>query len=218
MRLAAILMTHRALFELQELSENNPMDFEAYKSFSKTMDYYHTIISYFNSLKEVGKTQSQVQSYILKELRRVFARVIRPQKLMHSIYTYGPIKEGELTGRLSGEEVKNELKNVEEKWNAKKRFAYVENGETVKGHIPPEFVISTNMISVGIDVSRFNPIIMNSMPRNTAEYIQATSRVARDSHGLVLTVHHPFRARDMSTTKNSSSFMRKCIVMWNLFR
>ena len=74
------------------------------------MDYFHTIISYFNSLKEVGKTQSQVQSYILKEVRRVFNRVIRPQKLLEAFYTYGPIEESELTGRLSGEEVKNELK------------------------------------------------------------------------------------------------------------
>ena len=69
-----------------------------------------------NSLKEVGKTQSQVQTYILKEFRRVFNRVLRPQKLMHALYTYGPIQEAELTGRLSGEEVKTELKNVESKW------------------------------------------------------------------------------------------------------
>ena len=52
------------------------------------MDYYHTIISYFNSLKEVGKTQSQVQTYILKEFRKVFNRVLRPQKLMHALYIW----------------------------------------------------------------------------------------------------------------------------------
>jgi hypothetical protein len=173
------------------------------------MDYYHTTISYFNSLKEVGKTQSQVQTYILKELRRVFSRVVRPQKLMHSIYTYGPIQESELTGRLSGEEVKNELKSVETKWNAKKRFASNENNELIRGKVPPEFVVATNMISVGIDVSRFNTIIMNSMPRNTAEYIQASSRVARNDYGLVLTVHHPFRARDISHYEKFIEFHEK---------
>jgi hypothetical protein len=87
MRLAAIIMTHRAIFELQELSNKNPIDFDSYEDFEKAMDYFHTTISYFNSLKEVGKTQSQVQTYILKELRRVFNRVLRPQKLMHSLYT-----------------------------------------------------------------------------------------------------------------------------------
>lgn len=209
MRLAAIIMTHRAIFELQELPDNTPIDFDRYEDFEKAMDYYHTTISYFNSLKEIGKTQSQVQTYILKELRRVFNRVIRPQKLMHSLYTYGPIREAELTGRLSGEEVKNELKNVETKWKPQNRFASIENKEVIKGNVPPEFVVATNMISVGIDVSRFNTIIMNSMPRNTAEYIQASSRVARNDYGLVLTVHHPFRARDMSHYEKFIEFHEK---------
>lgn len=209
MRLSAIIMTHRAIFELQELDDNSPINFKKYNDFEKAMDYYHTTISYFNSLKEVGKTQSQVQSYILKELRRVFSRVIRPQKLIHSLYTYGPIKEAELTGRLSGEDVKNELRNVETKWKSELRFANLQNNETIKGTIPPEFVVATNMISVGIDVSRFNTIIMNSMPRNTAEYIQASSRVARNSYGLVLTVHHPFRARDISHYEKFIEFHEK---------
>jgi len=209
MRLVAIIMTHRAIFELQELQGKSPLDYDAYINFEKAMDYYHTTISYFNSLKEVGKTQSQVQTYILKELRRVFNRVIRPQKLMHSLYTYGPIQESELTGRLSGEEVKNELKSVETKWKAQNRFASIENDETIRGTVPPEFVVATNMISVGIDVSRFNTIIMNSMPRNTAEYIQASSRVARNDYGLVLTVHHPFRARDMSHYEKFIEFHEK---------
>jgi hypothetical protein len=209
MRLAAIIMSHRAIFELNELGENQPIDFNSYNDFEKAMDYYHTTISYFNSLKEVGKTQSQVQTYILKELRRVFSRVVRPQKLMHSLYTYGPIQESELTGRLSGEEVKNELKSVEAKWNAKKRFASIDNNESIRGKVPPEFVVATNMISVGIDVSRFSTIIMNSMPRNTAEYIQASSRVARNDYGLVLTVHHPFRARDISHYEKFIEFHEK---------
>lgn len=210
MRLAAIIMTHRAMFELKELGEKHPIEFDSYSEFEKAMDYYHTTISYFNSLKEVGKTQSQVQTYILKELRRVFSRVVRPQKLIGSLYAYKDrIVDAELTGRLSGEEVKNELKNVETKWDAKKRFANLEEGELVRGKIPPEFVVATNMISVGIDVSRFNTIIMNSMPRNTAEYIQASSRVARNDYGLVLTVHHPFRARDISHYEKFIEFHEK---------
>ena len=124
-------------------------------------------------------------------------------------FTYGPIQEAELTGRLSGEEVKNELKNVESKWNPVLRFAHIVNDKTIQGKVPPEFVVATNMISVGIDVSRFNTIIMNTMPRNTAEYIQASSRVARNDYGLVLTVHHPFRARDISHYEKFIEFHKK---------
>lgn len=208
MRLAAILMTHRAIFELSQLKDKSPLDFESYKDFEKAMDYYHTIVSYFNSLKEVGKTESQIHTYILKEIRRVFNRVMRPNKLMHALYTYS-IRKGELTGRLSGEEVKNELDKVQSKWDASKRFAYYKENDIQVGHVSPDFVVATNMISVGIDVSRFNSIIMNSMPRNIAEYIQASSRVARDSYGVVLTVHHPFRARDVSHYEKFIEFHEK---------
>lgn len=208
MRLAAVLMTHRTLFELQELKSNNPLMSDTYAEFEKAMDYYHTVISYFNSLKEVGKTESQIHTYILKEIRRVFNRVIRPSKLMHSLYTYS-IRKGELTGRLSGEEVKNELEKVQTKWKPQDRFAQLINEDVRIGSSPPDFVVATNMISVGIDVSRFNTIIMNSMPRNIAEYIQASSRVARDSYGLVLTIHHPFRARDISHYEKFIEFHEK---------
>jgi superfamily II DNA/RNA helicase len=114
-----------------------------------------------------------------------------------------------LTGRLSGTEVTNELKKVESKWLANERLAFRKDGKSYPGWTPPDFIVATNMISVGIDVSRFNTIIMNSMPRNTAEYIQASSRVARNDKGLVLTVHHPFRARDVSHYEKFIEFHRK---------
>jgi hypothetical protein len=212
MRLAAIFMTHRTLFELQQLGIAGPLSFDAYTRFEKAMDHYHTVISYFNSLKEVGKTESQVQTYLLKEVRRVFNRVVRPGRLMHGLYTYG-IRSAELTGRLSGEEVAKELSKVGEHWSPPPRFAHKEERNRVSvlvtGSVPPDFVVATNMISVGIDFARFNTIIMNSMPRNIAEYIQASSRVAREDSGLVVTVHHPFRARDISHYEKFIEFHEK---------
>lgn len=208
MRLASILLTHRALFELEQLQDRSILDYKCYQGFEKAMDHYHTVISYFNSLKEVGKTESQVHSYISKEIRRVFNRVIRPKKMMHAFYTHN-IHKSELTGRLSGEEVKNELQKVQTKWNASGRLMHEHKGELVMGRTPPDFVVATNMISVGIDVSRFNTILINSMPRNIAEYIQASSRVARESLGLVLTIHHPFRSRDVSHYERFIEFHEK---------
>ncbi len=209
MRLAAILLTHRAIFELKYVGQNSILDSSSYSdSLLQAIDYYHSIVSYFNSLREVGKTQSQVQTYILKEIRKVFHRVVRPGQLMDPIYTYS-IKDGELTGRLSGEEVKSELDKVSTSLSPIHRFAHILDSKERTGTSPPEFIVATNMISVGIDVSRFNCIIMNSMPRNIAEYIQASSRVARDKEGLVLTVHHPFRARDVSHYEKFIEFHEK---------
>ncbi|MCO6512286.1 MAG: hypothetical protein J5I65_15995 [Aridibacter famidurans] len=59
-------------------------------------------------------------------------------------------------------------------------------------------VLATSMVSHGVDVDRFNAMIFYGMPRMTAEYIQASSRVGRAHVGLVFTCLHPARERDRS--------------------
>src|SRR5207237_8273156 len=59
-------------------------------------------------------------------------------------------------------------------------------------------VLATSMISHGVDVDRLNAMIFFGMPRQTAEYIQASSRVGRSHVGVVLTCLHPARERDQS--------------------
>ena len=214
MRVDALCLAHRALFELEYhssdfITPNFPDELV------RAQDYYYSVVSYFNSVKEVGRTQAQVQSYILKETRKVLNRSMRSQKLLKSIYALkDKLVEAELTGRLSGEEVKRELAKVERHWSPNRFPSEEVNPDGLPFIKPnyntiPEFIVATNMISVGLDVGRFNTIVMNSMPRNTAEYIQASSRVARNDLGLVLTIHHPFRARDLSHYEKFIEFHEK---------
>ena len=116
-----------------------------------------------------------------------------------------------MTGRLSGSEVVKELDAVSKHWKAADRFPHKDDnsGEWIQGTVPPDLILATNMISVGLDVDRFNTIIMNSMPRNIAEYIQASSRIARSKPGLVITLHNPFRARDLSHFERFREFHEK---------
>lgn len=210
MRIDALCLAHRALFELEYHNEDTITP-NFTNQLERAQNYYHSVVSYFNSVKEVGRTQAQVQTYILKEVRKVLNRSMRSQKLLKPIYAMkDKLIEAELTGRLSGEEVKKELARVEHNWNPN-RFPVEEKEGNIKRlyNIVPEFVVATNMISVGLDVSRFNTIVMNSMPRNTAEYIQASSRVARNDLGLVLTIHHPFKARDISHYEKFIEFHEK---------
>lgn len=198
LRVTSIALVHRVRFIKTKFTYDDIfLNNLNYRNWSEALDYYHTVLSYFNSLKEVGKTQSQLSHYLPGDVNLVSKNTMPWNFIDKVIRSNDEIDYSELTGRLSGEQVKTSLSRIEKQWE----LLAVEN--------PPEYVISTNMISVGIDVSRFNTMIVNSMPRNTAEYIQASSRVARDKEGIVFTVHHPFRSRDISHYQRFKEFHEK---------
>lgn len=62
------------------------------------------------------------------------------------------------------------------------------------------------MISHGVDADRFNLMLFYGIPGNTAEYIQAYSRVGRKHTGLVIDIMRPSREKDQSYLKNFIKF------------
>ncbi len=57
-------------------------------------------------------------------------------------------------------------------------------------------VVATSAISHGVDVDEFNAMFFAGMPSDTAEYIQASSRVGRTHVGFVSLIPTPQRRRD----------------------
>jgi hypothetical protein len=94
-----------------------------------------------------------------------------------------PLEISELTGSTSTDDVSRILEKLE---------------RTASPSSAPDAVLATSMVSHGVDVDRFNAMIFYGMPRQNAEYIQASSRVGRNHVGIVLTCLHPVRERDQS--------------------
>ncbi|MCF8356600.1 MAG: helicase C-terminal domain-containing protein [Melioribacteraceae bacterium] len=154
---------------------------------------YWTIVSYFNSLKDVGKISNKVgdeiSSYTEYLQNRLFNNLNRFNYLGLSKRTK------ELTSRIQSEKIKSTLNEISENLNEKK--FNVKDGNKYLNDVV-DLVLATNMISVGIDVSRLNIMLINGMPRNVAEYIQASSRIGRNNYGLVVTLLNANNAREKS--------------------
>jgi Helicase conserved C-terminal domain./DEAD/DEAH box helicase. len=65
---------------------------------------------------------------------------------------------------------------------------------------------ATNIVSHGVDLEEWNFMEFQGIPNNTAEYIQAMSRVGRKYSGLVYIWFYPNRVRDISFYHNFQEY------------
>jgi len=156
-----------------------------FERFGQAADPYMTLVGYFNSLRELGGMRRLAEDDVQTRSYRVqMSDVSRPGLSQRSIRYVD-----ELTSRVSNKDIPRKLDQLEIKF--KSAWA---KGETRAIDI----VLATNMLSVGVDVKRLGLMVVNGQPKNTAEYIQATSRVGRVFPGLVCTVLTWSRPRDLS--------------------
>ena len=151
-------------------------------------DNFWTILSYFKSLKEIGRFSNKINTELKTEIEQLQVRYLKNNSdSERSNYNKLSYRNVELTSRIPNEKIKKNLDKLE--------IPFIGN---IKEHKAFDLVLATNMISVGLDVGRLGVMVMNGMPPNTAEYIQASSRVARKNEGLVVTLFNPFNSRDLS--------------------
>ncbi|WP_455821962.1 helicase-related protein [Clostridium butyricum] len=151
-------------------------------------DKYWTLVGYFNSVRELAKTTTLVSDDIASNIKRYMKRIM---KIYSTRSVYNP---KELTSRLSSTEIVKTLKELENEYNT----AEIEGKKISNINHAIDVLLATNMISVGVDVSRLNLMVASGQPKQTSEYIQATSRVGRRYPGLVFTLYNASKTRDRS--------------------
>ena len=151
-------------------------------------DPYLTLLGYFNALRELGgarrivedEVNSRVRSYGNRKRVGEQSGLFEDREIEYEVL--------ELTSRVSTDKVSAAKRRLELAWGKHGR------GERV------DVALATNMISVGLDISRLGLMVVLGQPKGSAEYIQSTSRVGRDPDrpGLVVTLLTLNKPRDRS--------------------
>lgn len=197
--------------QLQMLSHLLTARLEIYadSDLKDVINNYWTIVSYYNSLKDVGRIYNKVGDEIktfTENLQLRLSELFGKNTEKYSFNYQGILnRTKELTSRIDSKEIKAVLKELEKEFN-KEKIIEDKKGRRYLNNII-DLVLATNMFSVGIDISRLNIMLINGMPKNIAEFIQASSRVGRSVNGLVITLFDANRAREKSYFEHFKPFL-----------
>jgi hypothetical protein len=159
-------------------------------------DPYMTALCYFNALRELGGARRIVEDEVRDRVSRYGTqrcRVEPPDVIFADRQIKAPM---ELTSRESTDKVAEAKQRLE--------AAFGSPNEVV------DVALATNMISVGLDITRLGLMLVQGQPKTAAEYIQATSRVGRDHDrpGLVVVVLNVHKPRDRMHFEQFCQFHR----------
>ena len=173
----------------------------------KAADPYLTLVGYFSAIRELAG----MARYLGDDVQTALAKR-RPWSLLPSRTgtDYGNLHTAELTSRVASADITGTLDQMAVEFDptfdsaAGKRDlrALREAGKTppTRETNPFDTVLATSMLQVGVDVTRLGLMLVVGQPKNTAEYIQASSRVGRDpgQPGLVVSLGNWARPRDLA--------------------
>jgi hypothetical protein len=170
-------------------------------------DPYMSLVGYFSATRELaGMTR-----YMSDDIQTALSKR-RPWSLLprRTGTDYGSLNIAELTSRVSSSDITSTLDRMAVPFdqtfdsNEGKRelrdLRAADKPVPTREVSPYDAVLATSMLQVGVDVTRLGLMLVVGQPKNTAEYIQASSRVGRDPArpGVVVALGNWARPRDLA--------------------
>lgn len=158
----------------------------------KLRDPYWTVMTYFNSIRELGHAATLIRADITEYLNSIYIR----KKITGTDRRFINV-DRELTSRINSSQITDILEELMKEYPKEK--------------YPIDICLATNMISVGVDIPRLGLMTVIGQPKTTSEYIQATSRVGRSKKGpgLIFTIYNCSKPRDRSHFEHFQEYHSK---------
>ncbi len=160
-------------------------------------DPYMTVVDYFTSTRELAGMRRLMDDDVADRLASQQVRTRRRRPVV-----------SELTSRMPSSQIAGTLAGLERPFDpefdstaALERFRADPAAARERDRPQPlDVLLATSMLQVGVDVPRLGLMVVTGQPKNTAEYIQVTSRIGRDRRrpGLVVTIYQWSRPRDLA--------------------
>jgi len=155
------------------------------KNTQNPADPYMTLVGYFNALRELGGSRRIVEDEVRSRLS-----------------AYGDRKRiGQVSANLASRQIDADVLELTSREPTNKVSETKRRlGLSFADEEHVDVALATNMISVGLDITRLGLMVVLGQPKTAAEYIQASSRVGREESrpGLVVTLFNVNRPRDRS--------------------
>ena len=159
----------------------------------KERDPYWTMLSFYNSLRDLGSginlCSMDVPSYMKSIANREGYKDIR--------YIKSPL---ELTSRMENQEI---VETID-------RLKIELNGRNDKNVL--DICLASNIIEVGVDIDRLSLMTIVGQPKTTAQYIQVSGRVGRkwnERPGLIFTIYSNRNSRDKSHFEHFNEYHQR---------
>ena len=155
-------------------------------------DPWWTLLTFYNSLRELGGARTLFDSDIAARLKNYFYKYGFEKTKYRYLH-----KIEELTSRNGQAELVHIMDRLSTEWDKKDAV---------------DVCLASNIIEVGVDIDRLSLMAIIGQPKSTAQYIQVTGRVGRkwwERPGLIISMYNTAKSRDRSHFEQFHSYHRR---------